>query len=151
MEQRIAHFREVCRLAEVKLTHQRLEIFREVARAGDHPDAETIYRRVREHLPVVSLDTVYRTLWLLKDLGLVTALGSHHERARFDANLDHHHHFVCIDCGMTVDFYSDSFDRLEIPESVQSVGAVEVLQVEMRGRCHACAMKSERRKQENRR
>ena len=64
------HFEQVCRGAGVKLTHQRMEVFREVALSGDHPDAETIYRRVRARIPTVSLDTVYRALWLLAELGL---------------------------------------------------------------------------------
>jgi len=40
-----------------------MEIFREVAQAGDHPDAEKVFQGVRERMPTVSLDTVYRTLW----------------------------------------------------------------------------------------
>ena len=59
----------------MKLTHQRMEIFREVARTADHPDAQTVYERVRKRVPAVSLDTVYRNLWLLSDLGLLSTLG----------------------------------------------------------------------------
>jgi Fe2+ or Zn2+ uptake regulation protein len=109
---RMAHFERACREAGAKLTHQRLEIFREVAKTGDHPDAETIHRRVRDRMPTVSLDTIYRTLWLLVDLGIVQTLGAGRERARFDANLDQHHHFVCVKCGLTRDFYSKEFDGL---------------------------------------
>ena len=76
VEERMAHFESVCRRQEIKLTHQRIEVFREIAQTGDHPDAEQVFKRVRERLPTVSLDTVYRTLWLLNDLGLVTTLGS---------------------------------------------------------------------------
>ena len=96
IEQRMNHFNEVCRNSGAKLTHQRLEIFREVAQTGDHPDAEQIYQGVRKRMPTVSLDTVYRTLWLLKDLGLTIPLGFPRERTRFDANLSRHHHFVCV-------------------------------------------------------
>ncbi len=119
IEQRIGHFEKVFRDSGVKLTHQRLEIFREVAKTGDHPDAETVHMRLRKRLPTVSLDTVYRTLWLLKDLGLIATLGSHHHRARFDANLEQHHHFVCIRCGLTLDFYSDAFDELRFPGNTE--------------------------------
>jgi Fur family peroxide stress response transcriptional regulator len=139
IEDRMTRFEQVCRSAGVKLTHQRLEIFREIARTSDHPDAETVYRGVRERIPTMSLDTVYRALWLLADLGLVTTLGPSRERTRFDANLDRHHHFVCLRCGLTRDFYSDAFDELSLPRSVQAVGRVETTHVEARGVCRECA------------
>lgn len=138
LEKRLGHFETACRKSGVKLTHQRLEIFREVALTGDHPDAETVHQRVRTRLPTVSLDTVYRTLWLLKDLGLITTLGSHHQRTRFDANLDNHHHFVCIRCGLTLDFFSDEFNELRFPAALESVGIAEAASVEVRGICHSC-------------
>ncbi len=124
-----------------KVTHQRMEIFREVAQTGDHPDVETVFKGVRERMPTVSLDTVYRTLWWLKELGLVKTLGPLRERTRFDANLSRHHHFVCIQCGLTRDFYSDKFDKLKLPESAQSIGYAEMTQVEVKGICHQCASK----------
>ncbi len=138
---RMAHFKNVCREAGVKLTHQRLEIFQELAQSGDHPDAEQVYRNVRERMSTVSLDTVYRTLWMLNDLGLITTLGPPRERSRFDANLARHHHFVCVKCGLTRDFYSAELDRLELPASVRALGHVNTAQVEVRGVCTACARK----------
>ena len=138
IERRMERFAQVCRKAGVKLTHQRLEIFREVARSSDHPDAETVHRGVRDRIPTLSLDTVYRTLWLLGDLGLITPLGPSRVRVRFDANLDRHHHFVCARCGLTRDFYSGELDDLKLPESVKSLGRVETTQVEVRGLCRRC-------------
>ncbi|MBN1355045.1 transcriptional repressor [bacterium] len=141
LERRMSHFKDVCRNAELKLTRQRLEIFREVAQTGDHPDADGVHRRVRKRIPTVSLDTVYRTLWLLKDLGLITTLGFHHNRSRFDANLVDHHHFVCIRCGSTQDFYSNEFDALRLTETLKSIGSVEAVNVEVRGVCRKCRSK----------
>ena len=138
IEGRLAHFRAVCRNAGVKLTHQRLEIFREMARTDNHPDAAAIYNGVRGRMPTVSLDTVYRTLWLLDDLGLITTIGAHRERTRFDANLSRHHHFVCVRCGLTRDFYSDEFDELRLPKSVDAIGRAERTHVEVRGVCLEC-------------
>jgi Fur family peroxide stress response transcriptional regulator len=133
------HFEEVCRGAGVKITHQRMEIFRYVAESGRHPDAEAVFRGVRKRVPTISLDTIYRTLWLLTDLGLITMLGPPRERARFDANLHRHHHFVCRRCGLISDFYSDAFDELEIPGSVSAIGLVETTHVEAEGVCRACS------------
>jgi Fur family peroxide stress response transcriptional regulator len=139
----VEQFQDAMRRAGVKVTHQRLEIFREVAQAGDHPDAESIYTGVRERMPTVSLDTVYRTLWLLNDLGLITTLGSPHERVRFDANVEPHHHFVCTACGAARDFSSDQFDDLPVPDEVRALGRVTATHVEFRGLCADCAGKQQ--------
>ncbi|MDI6808073.1 MAG: Fur family transcriptional regulator [Candidatus Eisenbacteria bacterium] len=125
----------------VKLTHQRLEIFREVAISVDHPDAETICKGVRERVPTVSLDTVYRTLWSLLDLGIITTIGPPRGRMRFDANMGSHHHFICTKCGMTRDFCSKQFDQLKIPDTAKMLGRAEKTQVEVRGACLRCSKK----------
>lgn len=138
---RMKRFKEGLRRSGVKLTYQRLEIFREVAKSEDHPDAETIFKSVRRRIPTVSLDTVYRTLWLLLDLGQLIALGSPHERMKFDANISPHHHFTCTKCGVTRDFYIEGFDSLKISEAVKTLGSVEVAQLEVRGICLRCSKK----------
>jgi len=138
---RLDHFKAAARAAGVKLTHQRLEIFREVASSVEHPDAETVFRAVRTRMPTVSLDTVYRTLWMLNDLGLVTALGPRRESVRFDANLDRHHHYVCVRCGSTTDFKSPALDSLRIPDAVRGLGSIVASRVEVRGICERCRKK----------
>ncbi|MCB1155339.1 MAG: transcriptional repressor [Deltaproteobacteria bacterium] len=144
VEQRVSGFKEACRKAGVKLTHQRLEIFREMAQTVDHPDAESVYNSVRERVPTVSMDTVYRTLWMLNDLGLVKTLGQAHERTRFDANLKRHHHFVCVRCGLTRDFYSDELDELDVRAATRDVGQVVSTLVEVHGVCNECAQKEKK-------
>jgi Fur family transcriptional regulator, peroxide stress response regulator len=139
IQNRMSQLKDGFRRAGVKLTHQRLEIFHEVAQSEEHPDAETIFKAVRRRMPTVSLDTVYRTLWLLIDLGMLTTLGPPMSRARFDANLSPHHHFVCTKCGLTRDFTSKELDRLRIPDSVTRMGRVEIARVEVRGLCIHCS------------
>jgi Fur family peroxide stress response transcriptional regulator len=139
LERRLSGFEAACRDAGIKLTHQRLEVFREVAATVEHPDAETVYNGVRQRVPTISLDTVYRTLWLLEDLGLITTLGPRRERARFDANLDSHHHFVCENCGLVRDFEHSEYDVLGVPEDVKRLGSVSRLSVEIRGTCRECS------------
>jgi Fur family peroxide stress response transcriptional regulator len=138
MARLISRFEGAIRRAGIKRTHQRIEIFREVARTGDHPDIETIFRNVRRKLPTVSLDTVYRTLGLFGKLGLVTTVRPLNERVRFDANTDVHHHFVCVRCGATRDFEHGDFDDLRVPRTAAALGRVESLRVELRGVCADC-------------
>ena len=133
------HFKDVIRNSGVKLTQQRIEIFRELARTGEHPTIETVYGRVRRRMPTVSLDTVYRTLDLFKGLGLVSTLRPLHDRIRFDANRTSHHHFICTRCGIIRDFYDQALDRLDIPASANRLGRVESTHVELRGLCARCS------------
>jgi Fur family peroxide stress response transcriptional regulator len=142
LNKQLAHLKDGLKRAGVKLTHQRLEIFREVVKSGDHPDAETIFNGVRERVPTVSLDTVYRTLWLLADLGLIATLGPPRDRVRFDANVKPHHHFVCSKCGLTRDFPCEEFDRLQVPDAVRDLGGIEKTQVEVTGICLRCASRT---------
>jgi Fur family peroxide stress response transcriptional regulator len=139
VEHRMERFELFCRDAGVRLTHQRLEIFREVAQSGDHPNAEMVYRGVRERVPTISLDTVYRTLWMLNDRDLITTLGASRERTRFDANLTPHHHFICALCGSTRDFHSEELHKLELPSSAKALGRIEATKGEVTGVCRECS------------
>jgi len=58
----IERFENACRDRKLKITQQRLEVFRELARYPGHPTADDIYGRVRRRLKTISLDTVYRTI-----------------------------------------------------------------------------------------
>lgn len=137
----LERFREALRTAGVRLTHQRLEIFREVAGRIDHPSAEAVLRAVQPRMPTVSLDTVYRTLRLLTDLGLIATLGPRRDSVRFDANLSRHHHFVCSVCGLARDFVSEELNVLPVPVEVKAFGAVTSVHVEVLGVCAACSGK----------
>lgn len=140
LQQRVKRLTEGLKQTGVKLTHQRLEICREIASSSEHPDAETVFQGVRERVPTMSQDTVYRTLWTLLDLGLIGTLGIPRDRVRFDSNVAPHHHFVCTKCGETHDFYSNDLNNLPVPEEVRAYGEVENTQVEARGICRRCSM-----------
>lgn len=144
LERRLERFRAAARASGVKLTHQRLEIFREVAASLEHPDAEEIFRGVQARMPTVSLDTVYRTLWTLNDLGLITTLGPRRQSVRFDANLEPHHHYICVRCGSARDFKSTKLNTLRIPDAVKALGSVVLTQVEVRGICDKCSREQPR-------
>jgi Fur family peroxide stress response transcriptional regulator len=145
IERRIAVFADVCASAGIRMTHQRMEVFREVAKTDEHPDAETIYGRVRRRIPTISLDTVYRTLTMLETLGVVSRVYLLCDRARFDAVITPHHHFVCRSCGMLRDFVSTEADKLRIPPEVQSWGVVKSIHVEVRAICSKCAKRTKAR------
>jgi Fur family peroxide stress response transcriptional regulator len=120
----------------MRMTHQRMEIFREVAQTDEHPDAEVIFKRVRERMPTVSHDTVYRTLASLEEIGLVSRVDPVCGRARYDANTDEHHHFICTECGAISDVYLKK--EIPLPEGVGNLGSAKSLHLQVRGICHQC-------------
>ena len=138
-ECRMRRFVQVCRQRGLRVTHQRTEIFRELARTDEHPDAETIYRRVHRRIPAVSLDTVYRTLGMLEERGLVGKAEVQCGAARYDANTNDHHHFVCTVCGLVRDVYSEAMDEVPVPASVREIGTVTSRRVHWRGVCSRCS------------
>ena len=138
VEHRLEHLKAVAKKAGVKLTHQRLEIFRELAATEEHPNVDSIFRAVQQRMPTVSVDTVYRTLWMLHDLGLVTTLGPQRDGVRFDANIEQHHHYVCVRCGLVRDFESADLNALRVPDAVKDLGSIADAHVEVRGVCTKC-------------
>jgi Fur family peroxide stress response transcriptional regulator len=138
IEQRLKRFVDVCRCRGLKVTHQRLEIFRQLASTDAHPTAEEIFNRVRVQLPRVSLDTVYRTLATMQEYGLIARVEALDDRGRFDANLERHHHFVCTECKGVSDFYWPSLDVIKLPREAKKLGEVRQICAELRGICTSC-------------
>jgi Fur family peroxide stress response transcriptional regulator len=141
LEKKLNAFSGICRRSGAKSTHQRTEVYRELAGTDEHPDAETIYSRVRKRIPAISLDTVYRTLRLLEKRGLISRMNPLSEKARFDANTDHHHHFVCTACGCIKDFYRKEWNDFRPPSDLMAIGKINSVHVELRGICKACQRK----------
>ena len=144
VQKRIDGFVEMCRMRGIKVTHQRIEVLRELAATGEHPDAETLFERVRKRIPAISLDTVYRTLHMFEDMGVISRVGAVCDRARFDANTERHHHFVCSNCGKIDDFTSADLDRFAAPPEAVAMGRVDSVHVEVRGLCRDCQKEEEK-------
>lgn len=138
IERRVEHFKNKAHEAGIKLTHQRLEIFREIASRLDHPDAEDIYHAIRRRMPSVTLDTVYRTLWLLYDLNLIATYGQLRETVHFDPNPSPHHHYICVRCGIIRDLRTTEFDDLPLPCPTGEFASVFAMRVELSGLCEGC-------------
>ena len=138
IEKRMNVFNEACERLGIKVTHQRMEIFRVVVSTEEHPDAVTIHRRVKKRIPTISLDTVYRNLKLLAEHGVISIVGMSQESLRFDGNVRPHHHFACVKCGMIRDFSSGVIGDLAMPEEAKALGKPLSLHLEVKGICAAC-------------
>ncbi len=137
-KKRLEEFRERCTSRGLRITPQRTEVFRVLLGCDDHPSADLVFERVRERIPNVSLDTVYRILYWLEDEGLVFRLPISSDRFRFDGDVEPHHHYVCSECGSIFDFYSDDVDRIELPTEVMSFGRIERRHLQVSGICRDC-------------
>ncbi len=86
-----------------KVTVQRLTICKYVLTRDDHPSADQIYQALKIDYPTISLGTTYKTLHLLKELGLIQELGFNEGTIRYDPDVVLHINIVCNKCGKIYD------------------------------------------------
>lgn len=86
-----------------KVTPQRLAIYHVLASTKAHPSAEMIFNELQPDYPTMSLATVYKTIEILKEIGLVQSLNVGEDSFRYDANTDSHPHVRCMGCGCVDD------------------------------------------------
>jgi Fe2+ or Zn2+ uptake regulation protein len=94
-----------------RLTKQRAAVLRALG-DGAHLSAETILERVRAEMPAVSLGTIYRTLDILREIGLVQIFSFAGSAARYEAALEKHHHILCTVCRSLVNVRADGLSEL---------------------------------------
>ena len=87
------------RAVGMRLTRQRLAIYRELTSRYDHPDVDILYTAVKPRIPQISLFTVYRTMNALEAAGMVWRVATWKGHARYDGNVETHGHFLCETCG----------------------------------------------------
>jgi Fur family transcriptional regulator, peroxide stress response regulator len=98
-----AALREAFHAAGMRLTRQRLAIYRELRGRYDHPDVDHLYRSVKPKIPQLSLFTVYRTMNALENAGMVWRVATWKGHARYDGHVESHAHFLCETCGKITD------------------------------------------------
>ncbi len=135
---RLDDFRARCADAGLAATHQRLIIYRTLVESTDHPSPELVYDRVRTEIPSISQATVYKNIRTFLEIGLLQEVNRLHQTNRLDANLDQHHHLICVRCEKVTDLYDDQLDGARARD--ESPGGFQVLnyQVEAYGVCPDC-------------
>ena len=88
----------------LKLTIQRLAIFNSIISRKDHPTTEKVYDSIKEKYPTISLATIYKTLHIFEELGLIQELNFSDGNIRYDPNMELHVNIVCIKCGEIIDY-----------------------------------------------
>ncbi|RUM43344.1 MAG: transcriptional repressor [Desulfurobacterium sp.] len=103
LERKLELFRKKAKEAGLKVTPQRIAIYRELASRSDHPSAEELFESLKDKIEGISLTTVYRTLSSLEKAGLVVRVPTLKDKVHYDAKLEPHSHFVCVKCGAIYD------------------------------------------------
>src|SRR5689334_10997256 len=97
----------------LKMTGQRRVIARVLSDASDHPDVEELYRRASALDPRISIATVYRTVRLLEEKGILERRDFGGGRARYEATEHgHHFHLIDVDTGKVIEFQDPEYERL---------------------------------------
>jgi len=131
-------FEQICRNKGLRITHQRVEIFKALLQHDTHPTVEQVFEQVRRRLTTISLDTVYRTISTFEEYGLVRKVYHIDNAARLDVNISDHHHLVCKKCHAIEDFYWPDFDRMKPPKSIAHWQKLELKHVVISGLCSNC-------------
>jgi Fe2+ or Zn2+ uptake regulation protein len=130
------------RAAGKRITPQRKLVLSILARAEGHLDAQEIYERGRRQDTQLSLATVYRTLGLLKDTGMVHELHLDQEHHHYEmAGSEEHSHLVCLGCGRVIEVDSTGFAEAARAAGQAHGFEVASAQVELTGYCTECRRK----------
>lgn len=98
----------------LRMTEQRRIVARVIAASDDHPDVEELYARASAVDPRISIATVYRTVKLFEEAGILERLEFGDGRARYeDAERDHHDHLIDVNSGQVIEFVDPEIEELQ--------------------------------------
>jgi Fur family ferric uptake transcriptional regulator len=105
---------QLCLDKGMRMTEQRRVVARVLSESQDHPDVEELYRRAAAVDPHISIATVYRTVRLLQEAGIVERHDFRDGRSRYEQAGDQHHdHLIDMKSGEVVEFYDEEIERLK--------------------------------------
>ena len=123
----------------LKITPQRLMIFKVLENNTSHPSAEEIYKKVKKVYPSVSFTTIYKTLETLRDLGEIKELTIDKDRKHYDPDMGVHHHFICSECKEIYDIHEDFTANIKLDASLRKDFSVSGFQISFFGVCNKCS------------
>lgn len=138
----MADFQQLCSKSGLKVTPQRLAIYKELASSTEHPSANMLWKKVKKIYPSISLDTVNRTLLTLSRIGAAFIVEGSGDVKRFDGGMATHQHFRCVQCSRIIDFHHAPFDTIALPKQLKQSFVVMRKTVYLEGICQYCQKKS---------
>lgn len=139
LEEKIDDFIKLCQGQLLKITPQRVAIYRELLNSDRHPTADVIYQAVKTEYPNISFDTVNRTLLTFTEIGILDIVEVFGGAKRFDTNVKEHHHLHCMRCGKIQDFSNNDYAHLDVPEEIMNSFRVVQKRVVIKGICKECS------------
>jgi Fur family ferric uptake transcriptional regulator len=122
-----------------KLTPQRVAVIDTILSRNDHITAAQLHEQLHQTHPEIGLVTVYRTLQILHELGLICELHAIGNCPTYTvSNSRHHHHLICSDCGKVVDFTGHNLASIETRLARESGFKIDNHVLEFVGVCHTC-------------
>ena len=104
----------LCAAKGMRMTEQRRTIARVLAQSDDHPDVEELYRRCSKVDERISMSTVYRTVRLFEDAGVIERHDFREGRSRYETSTEgHHDHLINLRTGEVIEFQSEEIERLQ--------------------------------------
>lgn len=138
INEKLEHFRLICKDNGLKVTPQRVAVYKALAETVEHPSTEMLFNTIRQEYPNISMDTVNRTLLLFSEMGVAFVVEGSGDSRRYDAGMDSHQHFRCVKCKRIVDFHHEPFDNVYTPEEIPSGFEVLRKTVYFEGYCDKC-------------
>ncbi|MGC6517754.1 MAG: Fur family transcriptional regulator [Candidatus Puniceispirillaceae bacterium] len=102
-----------CLSQNIRMTAQRQVVIKVIEESEDHPDVDLLYRRSVEVDNTISIATVYRTVKLLEEAGVIERLEFGDGRARYEESGEHHEHLVDIETGEVIEFYNEELEEMK--------------------------------------
>ena len=114
MEQDPDRIENLCVEKGMRMTEQRRIVARVLSDAADHPDVEEVYRRASGIDPHISIATVYRTVRLFEEAGILERHDFRDGRSRYEqVTEEHHDHLIDLQTGRVIEFHNDDIERLQ--------------------------------------
>ncbi|MBI1869570.1 MAG: transcriptional repressor [Chlamydiae bacterium] len=139
----VNRFKSFLQERSLKLTHERRCIFEKVSRLKGHFNADSLYESLKEEKARIARGTVYRTLPLLLESGVIQKSVGEGKREFFEsqAGRKHHDHLICLRCHKVIEFHSDEIENLQ--DTICARYAFEMVfhDHRMYGHCEDCQLK----------
>ncbi len=121
----------------IKTSYQRLQVLEYLSNDNTHPTADTIFQNIHKDSPVISKATVYNTLKLFAEKGIITTMIADKFETRYDFVTEDHGHFICNSCGKIFNFNYDYNKKYSDLKGFQ----IEKEEIVLKGICKDCQNK----------
>ncbi len=134
------NFTKYLKSGSYRITPERFIIMEAVMNYDGHFDADELFFQVKTSGQKVSRATVYNTLDLLQDCGLISKyrFGENHSRYEKAFGRPHHHHLICLECGDIIEFVSDRIEKIQKEVSDENKFKVQTSTLQIFGICSKC-------------